>query len=112
MICLSTGCTVVLEHYFSSDGLLQWNLSCIERPPVYKDHLKILWISSLYPQNAYMACAVLKKMWYPIPTNISAVKKGEVKKVQVTEWLKGVKSLWGQEEKIYQWGCQHTKQVK
>jgi len=30
---------------------------------------------------------------------------------QVTEWLKGVKSLWGQEEKIYQQGCvelQHT----
>jgi len=37
------------------------------------------------------------------------------KKVQVTERLKGVKSLWGQEEKIYQQGCvelQHTKQVK
>jgi len=44
--------------------------------------------------------------------NISDVKKGEV---QVTEWLKSVKSLWGQEEKIYQQGCvelQHTKQVK
>jgi len=27
-------------------------------------------------------------------------KKGKVKKVQVTEQLKGVKSLWGQEEKI------------
>jgi len=33
------------------------------------------------------------------PKNISAVKKGEAKKVQVTKWLKGVKSLWGQEEK-------------
>jgi len=47
--------------------------------------------------------------------NISDVKQGEVKKVQVTEQLKGVKSLWGQEEKIYQQGCgelQHTKQVK
>jgi len=32
--------------------------------------------------------------------NISDVKIGEVKKVQVTERLKGVKSLWGQEEKI------------
>jgi len=31
--------------------------------------------------------------------NISDVKKGELKKVQVTEWLKSVKSLWGQEEK-------------
>jgi len=31
----------------------------------------------------------------PIPKNISDVKKGEVKKVQVTEQLKGVKSLWG-----------------
>jgi len=47
--------------------------------------------------------------------NISDVKKGEAKKVQVTEWLEGVKSLWGQAEKIYQQGCvelQHTKQVK
>jgi len=32
-------------------------------------------------------------------------KKGEAKKVQVTEWLKGLKLLWGQEEKIYQQGC-------
>jgi len=51
-------------------------------------------------------------MWYP---NISDVKEGEAKKVQVCEWLKGVKSLWGQEEKIYQQGCvelQYTKQVK
>jgi len=49
------------------------------------------------------------------PKNISDVKKGEAKKVQVTERLKGVKSLWGQEEKIYQQGCvelEHTKQVK
>ena len=33
---------------------------------------------------------------------------------QVTEQLKGVKSLWGQDEKLYQPGCvelQHTKQV-
>jgi len=47
--------------------------------------------------------------------SISDVKKGEAKKVQVTEWLKGVKSQWGQEEKIYQQGCvelQYTKQVK
>jgi len=44
--------------------------------------------------------------------NISAVNKGKAKKVQVN---KGVKSLWGKEEKIYQQGCvelQHTKQVK
>jgi len=27
IIYLSTGCTVVLEHYCSCDGLLQWNLS-------------------------------------------------------------------------------------
>jgi len=33
MICLSTGCMVVLEHYSSCDGLLQRNQSCIERPP-------------------------------------------------------------------------------
>jgi len=47
--------------------------------------------------------------------NISDVKKGEPKKVKVTERLKSVKSLWSQEEKIYQQGCvelQHTKQVK
>jgi len=47
--------------------------------------------------------------------NISDVKKGELKKVQVIEQLKIMKSLWGQEEKIYQQGClelQHTKQVK
>jgi len=47
--------------------------------------------------------------------NISDVKKGEAKKVQVTEQLIGVKLLWGQEEKIYQQGCvelRHTKQVK
>jgi len=38
----------------------------------------------------------------------------KAKRVQVTEWLKDVKSLWGQEEKIYQQGyveLQHTKQV-
>jgi len=49
---------------------------------------------------------------YFYPKNISAVKKGEAKKVQVTERLKSVKSLWGQEEKIYQQGwveLQHTK---
>jgi len=47
--------------------------------------------------------------------NISDVKEGKPKKVQVTERLKSVKSLWGQEEKIYLQGCvelQHTKQVK
>jgi len=37
--------------------------------------------------------------------NISAVKKGEGKKVEVTEWFKGAKSLWSQEEKIYQQCC-------
>jgi len=41
----------------------------------------------------------------PYPKKISAVKKGEDKKVQVTEWPKIVKSLWGQEEKLYQLGC-------
>jgi len=56
----------------------------------------------------------LKKDVISYPKNISAVKKGEAKKVQVTERLKGVKSLWGQEEKIYQQGCvelQHTTVV-
>jgi len=56
-----------------------------------------------------------KKQTNIIDPIISDVKKGEAKKVQVSEWLKGVKSLWGQEEKIYQQGCvelQHTKQIK
>jgi len=47
--------------------------------------------------------------------NISDVKKGKAKKMQITEQLKYVKSVWGQEEKIYQQGCvelQHTKQAK
>jgi len=51
----------------------------------------------------------------PIPKNNADVKKGGAKKVQVTERHKGVKLLWGQEEKIYQQDCvelQHTKQVK
>ena len=37
--------------------------------------------------------------------NSSAVKKGKAKKVQVTEQLKDVISLWGQEEKLHQLGC-------
>ena len=37
--------------------------------------------------------------------NSSAVKKGKAKKVQVTERLKDVISLWGQEEKLHQLGC-------
>jgi len=48
------------------------------------------------------------------PKNISDVKKGETKKVQDTG-EQDVKSLWGQEENIYQQGCvelHHTKQVK
>ena len=38
------------------------------------------------------------------PKNISALKKGEDKKVQVIEWPKDAKSLWGQEN-LYQLGC-------
>jgi len=60
--------------------------------------------------------AVSKKDVISYPKNIFAAKKGKAKKVQVTEQLKSVKSLWGQEEKLYQQGCveelQHTKQVK
>ena len=91
MICLSTGFTVVLKHYCSCD---------------------------VYPQSAYMYfcdLCCLKKDVISYSKNISDVKKGEPKKVQVTERLKSVKSLWGQEEKVYQQGCvelQHTKQVK
>jgi len=62
-----------------------------------------------------VACAVSKKDVISYSKNISDVKKGEAKKVQVTEQLKGMKSLWGQEENVYQQGCvelQHTKQVK
>ena len=39
------------------------------------------------------------------PKNISTVKKGESKKVQVTERPKDVISLWDQEENLYQLGC-------
>ena len=42
---------------------------------------------------------------YTYPKNISAVKKGEDKKVQITEQTKDVISLWGQEEKLYRLGC-------
>ena len=39
------------------------------------------------------------------PKTISTVKKGEAKKVQVTEQPKDVISLWGQEKKLHQQGC-------
>jgi len=77
---------------------------CIKRPPVYEDHLEILWISSLYPQSASMyfcGLCFLKQDVISYPKHL-CWKKGEAKKVQFTERLKGVKSLWGQEEKIYQ----------
>jgi len=41
---------------------------------------------------------------YTYTKNISAIKKGEAKKVQATEQPKDVISLWGQEEKLYQLG--------
>jgi len=47
----------------------------------------------------------LKKDVISYSKKTSDVKKGKAKKVQVTEWLKGVKSLWDQEETIYQQGC-------
>jgi len=45
-------------------------------------------------------CCLKKDVIY-YSKNISDVKKGEAKKVQVTKWLKGAKSLWSQEEKIH-----------
>jgi len=45
----------------------------------------------------FVVCAKNDAISYP--KNISAVKKDEAKKVQVTERPKGVKSLWGQEER-------------
>jgi len=47
----------------------------------------------------------LKKDVISYPKNISAVKKGEANKMQVTEWPKDVISQWGQEEKLYLLGC-------
>jgi len=50
----------------------------IERPPVYKDHLEIFWISSLYPQSAYMyfcGLGCLKKGVISYSKSISDVKK-------------------------------------
>jgi len=43
-------------------------------------------------------CSICSSKIISYPKNISAVKKGKAKKVQVTERLEGVKSLWGQEE--------------
>jgi len=57
----------------------------------------------LSSREAY-TCILLKES-ISYPKNISTVKKGEDKKVQVTEWPKDVISLWGQEEKLYPLGC-------
>jgi len=109
MIYLSTGCTsVVLEHYCSCDGLLQWNLSwrepvlkgtCLERPP--KNSLNKQFIPTKYIH--VFLWLVLSKKRCDIISHWG--KKGEAKKVQVTERFKGVKLLWDQEEKIYQQDC-------
>ena len=48
-------------------------------------------------QLLYINTFCVQCYWYPIQKYIFAVKKGKAKKVQVTEWLKGVISLWGQE---------------
>jgi len=51
--------------------------TCIEIPPVYKDHLEILWISSLYPQSACMYLWLVlsqKKDVISYSKNISDVK--------------------------------------
>jgi len=52
--------------------------TCIERPCVYKDHLKIPWVSSLCPLSAYMyfcGLCCLKKDAISYPKNISDVIK-------------------------------------
>jgi len=49
-------------------------------------------------------CILLKRIDI-LSQNIFAVKKGEDKKVQVTEQPKDVISLWDKEEKLYQLGC-------
>ena len=51
----------------------------------------------MYAQNFLMPC-ILSGLIISYPKNISAVKKGELKKVQVTKLPEGVMSLWGQEE--------------
>jgi len=53
----------------------------------------------------FVACAVFKNDVISYPKNISALKKGQRKKVQVIERLKAVKSL---EEKLYTVELQHT----
>ena len=56
--------------------------------------------------NAKFSWSYLHLPYYPKnPKNISAVKQGKGKKMQVTERPKDVISLWGQEEKLYQLGC-------
>jgi len=89
--------------------------STLDRDKMYEDSK-----GQNYQWNDSISMISLCSWWYQqislsYSKNISDVKKGEPKKVKVTERLKNVKSLWGQEEKIDQQGCvelQHTKQVK
>jgi len=72
--------------------------TCIERPPVYKEHIEILWISSLYPQSAYMACAVSKKDVISYSKSISDVKKkARPRKCKLLNDLK----VWNHKNKRY-----------
>jgi len=77
MICLSTGFLMVLKHCCSCD---------------------------VYPQSAYMyfcGLCCLKKNVISYSKNVSDVKKGEPKKVQVTERLKSVKNHCETKKKRY-----------
>jgi len=90
--------------------VLKW--ACIERPPVYKDHLKILLIREFIPTKCIhmFLWLVLPQKRCDIPSQKHLWCKNRWG--QVSEWLKSMKSLWGQEEKIYQQGCVELQQVK
>jgi len=63
--------------------------TCIEIPPVYKDHQKFSLNKQFIPTkriHVFLWLLCLKKMRYPIPKNLWC-KKGKAKKVQVTKRL-------------------------
>jgi len=67
--------------------------------------LPFFWVLTALSLTVTTSCYTLQtsKSIISYPKNIC--KKGEAKKVQVTERPKGVISMWGQEEKLYQLGC-------
>ena len=83
------------EHFYNflrTKGLDNWGSIVLCRWLLYLSHA--FWVA-----GKLHVCSKKDVIYYP--KNISAVKKGEAKKVQVTEQPKDVISLWGQEEKLH-----------